>query len=50
MSIIELMVGVVVALLLGLAATGSALMFNAAQRQAWAPAARWSMPTPRWRR
>lgn len=33
LSIIELMVGIVVALLVGLAATGSAVMFTASQRQ-----------------
>jgi type IV pilus assembly protein PilW len=33
MSIIELMVGIVVALLVGLAAAGSAMMFTASQRQ-----------------
>lgn len=33
LSIIELMVGIVVALLVGLAATGSAVMFTATQRQ-----------------
>lgn len=33
MSIIELMVGIVVALLVALAATGAAMMFNASQRQ-----------------
>jgi Tfp pilus assembly protein PilW len=33
MSIIELMIGIVVALLVGLAAAGSAMMFTASQRQ-----------------
>ena len=33
MSIIELMVGIVVALIVGLAAAGSAMMFTASQRQ-----------------
>ena len=34
MSIIELMVGIVISMLVGIAATGSAVMFTAAQRQA----------------
>ena len=33
LSIIELMVGMVIALLVGMAATGSAAMFTASQRQ-----------------